>query len=161
MVINCAQCAFRVVACGDCLVTVLVNYDEMKTLQDAIKKGNQDIDVAAGTGRQALGAPELRALGVLAAAGLVSPLRYRPAQVNELADAIVALWSCAREVIGETGASLGEVLETAKCFHYGLIPVTSPKFRHGQSLSARSLRGANPHEGRLSGPPSGVRRPGS
>ena len=138
MVIDCAQCEFRVVACGDCLVTVLVNYDEKKTIQNIIKKGNQGIDVAAGTGRQALGAQELRALGVLAAAGLVSPLRYRPAQVNELAGAIVALWSCAWPVIGETGTSLGEVLETAKCFHYGLILVTSPKFRHGQSLSARS-----------------------
>lgn len=131
MVIDCAQCEFRLVACGDCLVTELLNYDEMKTLQNAIEKGNQDIDVAAGTGRRGLGAPELRALGVLAAAGLVSPLRYRPAQVNELADAIVALWSCARAVIGETGASLAEVLETAKCFHYGLIPVTSPNFHHG------------------------------
>ncbi|HEY2280041.1 MAG TPA: hypothetical protein VGI00_16900 [Streptosporangiaceae bacterium] len=91
MVIDCAQCEFRVVACGDRLVTEMVNYDEKKTIQNIIKMGNQDVDVAAGTGRQALGAQELRALGVLAAAGLVSPLRYRPAQVNELAEAIVAL----------------------------------------------------------------------
>ena len=138
MVIDCAQCEFRAVACGDCLVTVLVNYDEKKTIQNIIKKGHQGIDVAAGTGRRALGAQELRALGVLAAAGLVSPLRYRSAQVNELADPIVALWSGAWPVIGETGTSLGEVLETAKCFHYGLVLVTSPNIGHGPSRLARS-----------------------
>ena len=144
MVIDCAQCEFQAVACGDCLVTVLVNYDENKTIQNISEKGNRGIDVAAGMGRRALGAQELRALSVLAAAGLVSPLRYRPSQVNELAETTVALWSCARLVIGETGTSLDEVLETAKCFYYGLIPVTPPNFRHRQSLSARSRRGANP-----------------
>jgi hypothetical protein len=136
MVIDCAQCEFRAVACGDCLVTVLVNYDEKKTIRNIIKKGNQDIDVAARTDVRALGARELRALGVLAAAGLVSPLRYRPTQVSRLAGAIVALWTRARVVIGETRTSLREVLETAKCFQYGLIPITSPNFRRGQSLLA-------------------------
>ena len=39
----------------------------------------------------ALGAQELRALGVLASAGLVPALRYRPAQLSDLVGAIVAL----------------------------------------------------------------------
>jgi hypothetical protein len=91
MVIDCAQCEFRAVACGDCLVTDLVRYDETKTIRNVIRKGHQDIDAAARTGYQAFGAQELRALGVLATAGLVSPLRYRPTQVSELETAIVAL----------------------------------------------------------------------
>ena len=60
---------------------------------------------------------ELRALNVLAAAGMVPALRYRPAPISKLAGAIVALCSRARAVIGETGATLAEALETAKCFH--------------------------------------------
>ena len=79
MVINCAQCEFRPVACGDCLVTVLAG-----------KKETMDTKHVTGA-NHALGAQELRALGVLATAGLVPPLRYRPAQLSDLADAIVAL----------------------------------------------------------------------
>ena len=133
MVIDCAQCQFRVVACGECLVTALVKNDEKRTIRNVINKGNSDPAAAAGTGRNALGAQQLRALGVLAAAGLVPPLRYRSAQVSALEAAIVALSTRARVVIHETGSSLREALETAKCFHYGLIPVTSPNFHHGQS----------------------------
>jgi hypothetical protein len=124
------------VACGDCTVTALVRNDEKRTIRNFIKRDDRDVATVEATERQALGAPELRALSVLAAAGLVAPLRYRPAQVSELDRAIVALSLRARAEIGETRTSLGEVLETAKCFHYGLIPVTSPNFRHGQSLSA-------------------------
>jgi hypothetical protein len=91
MVIDCTQCEFRMVACGDCLVTTLVKNDEKRTIQDSIKKGNRDVGIVAGTGRQAFAAQELRALAVLATAGLVPPLRYRPAQVSELERAIVAL----------------------------------------------------------------------
>ena len=84
---------------------------------------------------RALGVHELRALSVLATAGLVPPLRYRPPQLSELTGAIVALCSRAHAVIAEIGATLAEALETAKCFHYGLIPVTSsdlPTGIHGQ-----------------------------
>ena len=91
MVIDCAQCEFRVVACGDCLVTALVKNDEKRTIRNVINKGNRDTVAAAGTGRHALGAQQLRALGVLATAGLVPPLRYRSAQVSALQAAIVAL----------------------------------------------------------------------
>ena len=91
MVIDCTQCEFRMVACGDCLVTILSRNDEKRTISNGTEKGNQDIGTVAGTGRHALGAQELRALGVLARAGLVAPLRYRPTQVSELDPAIVAL----------------------------------------------------------------------
>jgi NAD(P)H-hydrate repair Nnr-like enzyme with NAD(P)H-hydrate dehydratase domain len=91
MVIDCAQCEFRLVACGDCLVTVVVKSDENRTIQKVMKKGNRGLGDPVGADRHALGAPELRALSALAAAGLVSPLRYKPAQVNEPERAIVAL----------------------------------------------------------------------
>ena len=69
---------------------------------------------------------DLRALNALATAGLVPPLRYRSVPVGEPSGAIVALRSRVHAVIGEIGATLAEALETAKCFHYGLIPVTPP-----------------------------------
>jgi hypothetical protein len=91
MVIDCAQCEFRTVACGDCLVTVALNNDEKRTILKIMKKGNQGHGDSAGPGRHALGAQELRALSVLATAGMVPPLRYKPAQVSELERQIVAL----------------------------------------------------------------------
>ncbi len=48
---------------------------------------------AADPDRHALGAVELRALGTLAAAGLIPPLRFRPAETP--ARVIVALWGLA------------------------------------------------------------------
>jgi hypothetical protein len=91
MVIDCAQCQFRTVACGDCLVTVVVKSDEKRTISRIRKKDNRGLGDRLDPGRHALGAPELRALSVLAAAGLVPPVRYKPAQVSELERAIVAL----------------------------------------------------------------------
>ena len=79
MVINCSQCELHPVACCDCLVTVVS--EEKETM------ARQDVNGAD----HALGAQELRALGVLATAGLVPALRYRPAQLSDLAHAIVAL----------------------------------------------------------------------
>ena len=66
-------------------------------------------------GRHAFGALELRGLSTLAAAGLVPPLRYRPA--NKAAGVIVALCILPCGVIGESGATLAETVETAYCFH--------------------------------------------
>jgi hypothetical protein len=91
MVIDCAQCQFRMVACGDCLVTVVVNSDENRTIKKVRKKGNRGLGDPGRADRHALGAAELVALSALAAAGLVSPLRYKQAQVNEPERAIVAL----------------------------------------------------------------------
>ena len=79
MVINCSQCESGPVACCDCLVTVFTEEKETMDRQDVYGANH------------ALGAQELRALAVLATAGLVPPLRYRPAQLSDLARAIVAL----------------------------------------------------------------------
>jgi hypothetical protein len=87
MVIDCSQCEFHLVACDYCLVTVVTENDEQQNSRKSTRKGNQDDNPE----RHALAAQELRALNVLATAGLVPPLRYRPAPVGELADAIVAL----------------------------------------------------------------------
>ena len=84
MVIDCSQCEFHLVACDYCLVTMVTENDQQEISRKGTRKGNQDK-------RHALAAQELRALNVLATAGLVPPLRYRPAPVGELADAIVAL----------------------------------------------------------------------
>ncbi|MGD0937256.1 MAG: hypothetical protein ABR922_22140, partial [Streptosporangiaceae bacterium] len=70
---------------------------------------------AADPDQHALGAVELRALGTLAAAGLIPPLRFRPAEMP--ARVIVALPGLARAVIGETRATLAEAVETTYCFH--------------------------------------------
>jgi hypothetical protein len=91
MVIDCTQCQFRTVACGDCLVTVLVKSDEKRTISGIMKRDNRGLGGRVGPDHHALGAPELRALSVLAAAGMVPPVRYKPAQVSELERAIVAL----------------------------------------------------------------------
>jgi hypothetical protein len=118
MLIDCGQCEFRAVACGDCLVTVLVengssgaaggreseprrNKDvsngDGRRKRDDIAAGRHRADGAAGRenppggvpGCHALGALELRGLSTLAAAGLVPPLRYR--LVKKAARVIVAL----------------------------------------------------------------------
>ncbi|HYZ52014.1 MAG TPA: hypothetical protein VE733_00680 [Streptosporangiaceae bacterium] len=100
MLIDCGRCELRELACGDCLVTALPD------------RGG-DSGGAAAAGRRALGAQELRALSVLAAAGLVPPLRFRPAQVTKPETVIVALRTLVRAVIGETGTRLAEAVESA------------------------------------------------
>jgi hypothetical protein len=75
------------VACDYCLVTVVTENDQQENSRKGTRKGNQDDNQE----RHALAAQELRALNVLATAGLVPPLRYRPAPMGELSDAIVAL----------------------------------------------------------------------
>ena len=87
MVIDCSQCEFRSVACDYCLVTMVTDNDRREKSRKGTRKGNQDDNPE----RCALATQELQALNVLATAGLVSPLRYRPAPVGELAEAIVAL----------------------------------------------------------------------
>jgi hypothetical protein len=55
MLADCDRCALRDIACAECVITVLPD------------------------GQAGLGDDERRALHVLAAAGLVPPLRFRPA----------------------------------------------------------------------------------
>ncbi len=72
MVIDCARCELRELACGDCLVTVLAEPGENG------RPGRGDGRQGRSAGSFALGAQELQALGALAAAGMVPPLRFRP-----------------------------------------------------------------------------------
>jgi hypothetical protein len=100
MLIDCSRCELRELACGDCLVT-------------ALPDRGADSDSGPPAGRRALGAQELRALSTLAAAGLVPPLRFRPAQVTKPENVIVALRTLVCAVIAESGARLAEVVELA------------------------------------------------
>ena len=117
MLIDCAQCEFRAVACGDCLVTALVEsgagparerkseYGRNKGVSNGGTRRKRG-DIAAGPrrvaaavdrsgspeglpSRHAFGALELRGLSALATAGLVPPLRYRA--VGKATREIVAL----------------------------------------------------------------------
>jgi hypothetical protein len=142
MLIDCGQCEFHKVACGDCLVTVLLDNGSHSVHSRAGLKRKKDVSNAkggpaqantasgrrrtagSGAGRdlpdgaprvEAFGALELRALGTLAAAGLVPPLRYRPAR--KVTREIVALYSLARAVIAKPGATPAEVVEMPYCFH--------------------------------------------
>jgi hypothetical protein len=105
MLIDCGRCELREMACSDCLVTALP--DGGRNNRGSNSGG------AAAAGRRALGAQELRALSVLAAAGLVPPLRFRPAQVTKPETVIVALRTLVRAVIGKTGTRLAEAVESA------------------------------------------------
>jgi hypothetical protein len=117
MVIDCGRCQFRPVACGECLVTVLMENESPNNSRKDREMDTRDVAAETRAGRHALGAQELRALNVLAAAGMVPPLRYRPTSISKPDAAIVALPSRARAVICKTGPTLAEPLETAKCFH--------------------------------------------
>lgn len=118
MVIDCGQCAFRDVACGDCVITALAENETPGVAAGPHRNQKRNKDVSTGGRRHingdivtpghlpgaiapggrppgdaprryALGALELRGLGTLAAAGLVPPLRFRPA--NKAPRGIVAL----------------------------------------------------------------------
>ena len=144
MLIDCGQCAFREVACGDCLITSLAGNESAGAPAERQKNSSRNKDVsngraahsaapdaavrhwavlgpgagspsAADPDRHALGAVELRALGALAAAGLIPPLRFRPAGTP--ARVIVALLGLGRAAIHETRATLAEAVETTYCFH--------------------------------------------
>ncbi len=142
MLIDCGQCEFRKIACGDCLVTVLLENGSRGVHGSPAQKRKKDVSNAKGAPvqansasarrraagsavggdvpdgaprREAFGARVLRALNTLAAAGLVPPLRYRPAR--KVTCEIVALYSLARAVIGEPGTTPAEAVEMPYCFH--------------------------------------------
>ena len=61
MTIDCGRCEMRGTGCGDCVITVL---------------GPRNAVAAAAAASGHLGEEEVKALGVLAAAGMVPPLRF-------------------------------------------------------------------------------------
>ncbi|RHA40292.1 hypothetical protein [Cellulomonas rhizosphaerae] len=70
MIIDCESCTARPVACGDCVMTFLAIGSPRAPVvaSDGIEPDLIDLDVA-----------EQHAIGVLAASGLVPPLRMDPA----------------------------------------------------------------------------------
>lgn len=62
MIINCKKCEVRGLACANCAVSALAG----------------DVGDPADPGSPELGPAELRALTVLANAGMIPPLRYAP-----------------------------------------------------------------------------------
>ena len=64
MIIDCFRCDVRGLACGNCAVTALVAEAQEKNIPYPAKPD--------------LGPAELRALTMLANAGLIPPLRYAP-----------------------------------------------------------------------------------
>ncbi|CRK51842.1 conserved hypothetical protein [Rhodococcus sp. RD6.2] len=67
MIVDCSGCAVRGVACGDCVVTVLLGYPEFDESTQTPRSG--------AVARMSLEQDERVALAVLADAELVPPLR--------------------------------------------------------------------------------------
>ena len=72
MVIDCDRCEVRGLACGDCVIGVLLGPPGTASASDAAEAGG---DRPSGASAVHLDAPEQRALAVLADQGLVPRLR--------------------------------------------------------------------------------------
>ena len=72
MVIDCDRCEVRGLACGDCVIGVLLGPPGMSSAPDDVEAGG---DRPSGASAVHLDAPEQRALAVLADQGLVPRLR--------------------------------------------------------------------------------------
>lgn len=84
MMIDCDRCAVRGLACGDCVVSVLLGGppEDVALAANASEPGSSDRHAAytapadwGPTGPVHIDAVEVAALGALAAGGLVPPLR--------------------------------------------------------------------------------------
>jgi hypothetical protein len=75
MLIDCDSCAMRDLACGDCVVTVLLGGPAQRP---AGAEPSAVPGEAAGVTRIELDGPERAAIAVLAGQGLVPPLRLVP-----------------------------------------------------------------------------------
>ena len=73
MIIDCDGCAVRGVACGDCVVGVLLGVPESAPAADPGR--DEPSEVPSGAPIMQLDAPERRALAALANQGLVPRLR--------------------------------------------------------------------------------------
>jgi hypothetical protein len=72
MTIECDRCQVRGIACGNCAVTAIMS-------EGPVESEGPGEGAAA---RPELGAAEVRALTVLANAGLIPPLRYAPSMAK-------------------------------------------------------------------------------
>ncbi len=85
MVIDCERCEVRGIACGDCVIGVLLG---VPGVPPAVPDGPEEAPVARPSGASAvqLDAPEQRAIAVLADQGLVPRLRLVSAPVRRVTD---------------------------------------------------------------------------
>jgi hypothetical protein len=85
MVIDCERCEVRGIACGDCVIGVLLG---VPGVPPAVPDGPEEAQAARPPGASAiqLDAPEQRALAVLADQGLVPRLRLVSAPVPAVTD---------------------------------------------------------------------------
>lgn len=73
MIIDCDRCAVRDIACGDCVIGVLLGPPGAAGSEGA--PGSETAGVPSGASKVQLDAPERHALDVLAAQGLIPRLR--------------------------------------------------------------------------------------
>jgi hypothetical protein len=81
MIIDCDRCNVRGLACANCAVTFIVAQRAAPQAPQAARHTGQP----SRTGQAAeveLDAADVRALAVLASAGLIPPLRYAPAMAK-------------------------------------------------------------------------------
>jgi len=85
MVIDCERCEVRGIACGDCVIGVLLG---VPGVPPAVPDGPEEASAARPSGASAvqLDAPEQRAIAVLADQGLVPRLRLVSAPVRRVTD---------------------------------------------------------------------------
>ena len=81
MVIDCDRCEVRGLACGDCVIGVLLGPPGMPAASDDAEAGS---DRPSGASAVHLDAPEQRALAVLADQGLVPRLRLVSAPLRRV-----------------------------------------------------------------------------
>jgi hypothetical protein len=81
MVIDCDRCEVRGLACGDCVIGVLLGPPGMAAASDDAETGG---DRPSGASAVHLDAPEQRALAVLADQGLVPRLRLVSAPLRRV-----------------------------------------------------------------------------
>ena len=83
MVIDCERCEVRGIACGDCVIGVLLG---VPGVPPAVPDGPEEASAARPSGASAvqLDAPEQRAIAVLADQGLVPRLRLVSAPVRRV-----------------------------------------------------------------------------
>ena len=85
MVIDCERCEVRGIACGDCVIGVLLG---VPGVPPAVPEGPEEAHAVRPPGASAvqLDAPEQRALAVLADQGLVPRLRLVSAPARRVTD---------------------------------------------------------------------------
>lgn len=89
MIIDCERCAVRDIACGDCVIGVLLGAPASRPA--SVEPANGGVGLPSGASMVQLDAPERDALALLAAQGLVPRLRLvatPPRRATGMTDAV-------------------------------------------------------------------------